>query len=431
MRFFVVHNKTMEKYLERLVDSAIAEALQVAGCVVVEGPKWCGKSTSSSRFAKTMVELQWPATFKKYKMYADMGDSALLSGEPPLMFDEWQTIPDLWDYIRAEIDRRGGKGHFILTGSAKPLENQNRHSGIGRMKKIVMRPMSMWEAGDSDGTVSLKDLFGGSELVRGHSKLNLSDIAYIVCRGGWPEAVTEENRTLALKRAENYVDSLITSDVVSVDSIKRNPSRARAVLRTYARNISQAVRLGTLLSDMDAKDAVFDTRTFESYINALKKLYVVEDVEAWSPMLRSKAAMRTTNTRQFVDPSIAAAVLGASPADLLNDLETFGLLFESLCIRDLRVYSQRLGGTVSNYRDLLGLEVDAIIHLNNGQWGAIEVKLGGEEGINQASKNLMRFRDKIHQSEKAPAFLLVITATGFAHNRPDGVIVVPIGCLRD
>ena len=421
----------MGKYLERLIDTAISEALQEAGCVVVEGPKWCGKSTSSRRLAKTVIELQWPATLKKYKMYADTGDAALLSGETPLMFDEWQTVPDLWDYVRAEVDKLGGRGHFILTGSAKPVEDKNRHSGIGRMKRVVMRPMSLWESGESDGAVSLKELFNGNAKVAGTSKHNLSDITYIVCRGGWPEAVTAESRSLSLKLAVNYVDSLVTSDIVSIDDIRRNPARARAILRTYARNISQSARLGTLLGDMDAKDAVSDTRTFESYINALKKLYVIEDVEAWSPKLRSKASIRTTDTRQFVDPSIAAAVLGASPSDLANDLETFGLLFESMCVRDLRIYTERLGGTVYNYRDSLGLEADAVIHLNNGKWGAVEVKLGGDEGINLAARNLIRLRDKIDESEKSPTFLMVITATGFAHRRPDGVIVVPVGCLKD
>ena len=422
----------MEKYLERLIDSAISDSLQEAGCVVVEGPKWCGKSTSSKRFAKTVVELQWPATFKQYKIYADAGDEALLKGETPLMFDEWQTIPDLWDYVRAEIDRRGGKGHFILTGSARPLEDAKRHSGTGRMKRVVMRPMSMWESGDSDGTVSIKDLFDGSAKASGRSKHNLSDIAYIICRGGWPEAVTEDNSTLALKSAINYVDSLVTSDIVSVDNIRRNPTRARAILRTYARNISQSVRLGTLLGDVEAKDAVSDTRTLESYINAFKKLYVIEDIEAWSPALRSKAAIRTTDTRQFVDPSIATAALGASPSDLLSDLETYGLLFESLCIRDLRIYSERLSGTVYNYRDSHGLEADAIIHLNNGAWGAVEIKLGTDEAIESGAVKLLRLQEKVDTDKMSkPTFLMVITATGFAHRRTDGVYVVPIGCLKN
>lgn len=420
----------MEKYLNRLIDSTIAESLQVAGCVVVEGPKWCGKSTSSRRFAKTIVELQWPTTFRQYKLYADTGDAALLAGETPLMFDEWQTIPDLWDYVRAEVDRRSAKGHFILTGSAKPTEDKNRHSGTGRMKRVVMRPMSMWESKDSSGEISLQDLFVGAKTsVSGRSKHNLADIAYIVCRGGWPEAVTEENPELALKLAVNYVDSLVTSDIVSVDNIKRNPTRARAVLRAYARNISQSVRLGTLLGDIEMKDAVSDPRTFDSYINALKKLYVIEDVEAWSPRLRSKAAIRTTDTRQFVDPSIAAAVLGASPSDLLNDLNTFGFLFESLCIRDLRIYTQMMGGTVSNYRDSSGLEADAVIHLNNGTWGGIEVKLGGDDAIEEGATKLLKLVEKVDTS-KAPAFLMVITATGYACRRSDGVYVVPIGCLK-
>jgi predicted AAA+ superfamily ATPase len=422
----------MAKYLDRLIDSIIESSLKEAGCVVIEGPKWCGKSTSAKRFAKTIIDLQRPAVFREYKIFADTGDVALLKGEYPIMFDEWQKIPDLWDYIRAEVDSLDGKGHFILTGSAKPLEDRSRHSGIGRMKRVVMRPMSLYESNDSAGDVSLKELFENCEArVGGRSKHNLADIARILCRGGWPDAVTENDKKLSLKLAVNYVNELVSADIVSVDGIKRNTSRARQILRAYARIISSSSPLSNIVKDIELKETVSDPRTLDSYINAYKKLYVIEDIEAWSPMLRSKATIRSSDTRQFVDPSIAAAALGASPQDLMNDLNTFGLLFESLVLRDLRIYAEKNEGKVYNYRDSIGLEADAIIHLNNGRWGAVEVKLGGEDAINQAAKSLMKLREKIDESEKAPKFLMVITATGFAHRRPDGVLVVPIGCLKD
>jgi predicted AAA+ superfamily ATPase len=423
----------MGKYLNRLIDSTIEASLKEAGCVVIEGLKWCGKSTSAIRFAKTIVELQWPTTLEEYQIYASTGDPALLVGETPLMFDEWQMIPKLWDYIRAEVDRRGGKGHFIITGSAKPVEDDGRHSGIGRMKRVVMRPMSMWESMDSDGTVSLAELFDNKDCrLSGRAKHSLADIAKILCRGGWPEAVTEENEKVASKLAVNYVNELTKTDIVSVDGIRRNSSRARSILRSYARIISSSAPISSVMKDVELKQAVSDARTVDSYLNAYRKLYVIEDVEAWSPKLRSKATVRQSDTRQFVDPSIAAVALGAGPEDLIKDLNTFGLLFEALVIRDLRVYSEVLGGTVYNYRDSIGLEADAIIHLDNGKWGAVEVKLGGEDAINQGARSLQLLRNKVDTDEmNPPSFLLIITSTGFSHKREDGVFVVPIGCLKD
>ena len=348
------------------------------------------------------------------------------------MFDEWQTIPRLWDYIRAEVDRRGGKGHFILTGSAKPPEACGRHSGIGRMKRIVMRPMSMFESGDSECTVSLNELFSDPNAhISGRSKHLISDVAKILCRGGWPEAVTESNEKVAAQLAVNYVNGLTDSDIVTVDGIKRNSLRARSVLRSYARLISSSAPISVVAKDVELKQAVADARTVDSYVNAYRKLYVIEDVGAWSPKLRSKATVRQSDTRQFVDPSIAAAALGARAEDLVKDLNTYGLLFESLVIRDLRVYSGVLGGAVYNYRDSVGLEADAVIHLDNGKWGAVEVKLGGEEAVNRGARSLQLLRDKVDTEEmNPPAFLAVVTGFGFAHRRADGVYVVPIGCLR-
>jgi predicted AAA+ superfamily ATPase len=421
-------------YLDRLIDSTIDEALQTKGCVVIEGPKWCGKSTTGKRFAKTVVALQNPSTYKMYKLLSDTGDRDLLSGEKPLMFDEWQKIADLWDCIRADIDDRGGeRGLYILTGSAKPTEDPNRHSGIGRMKKIVMRPMSLWESKESSGVVSVQDLFSGKAISFGKdAEKSLRDIAHIICRGGWPQAVTEINPKFKLKAAKDYVETLVETDITGVDEIKRNPARARLILRAYARNISQAAKFQTLQKDMEANDEALDIRTIDSYISAFKKLFVIEDVEAWSPKLRSQTTIRTSATRQFIDPSVAASLLDANPNDLMTDLNTFGSLFESLAIRDLRIYAQKIDGKVYNFHNARGLEVDAIIHLDNGKWGALEIKLGGDELVNEGAQSLLKLKSDVDTERmKQPEFLMVVTATGYAYKRPDGVLVVPIGCLKN
>ncbi|MDR3293022.1 MAG: DUF4143 domain-containing protein [Clostridiales bacterium] len=420
-------------YLPRLIESTVEVAMNVAGCVVIEGPKWCGKSTTAKRFANTVVELAKPNMFRQYKMYADMGDDELFRGEKPLMFDEWQKLPDLWDYIRAEIDASGGlKGQYILTGSARPVEDKKRHSGTGRIIRVVMRPMSLWESRDSSGEVSLAELFNGTAKVSGKQKQNLRETAYLLCRGGWPETVKQENTAQALFLAKKYVTSIVETDIVELDDIKRNPARANVILRAYARNISAPAKFSTLQKDIEVNDSAMDMRTLDSYINAFKKLFVIEDIAAWSPKLRSQTAVRTADTRQFVDPAIAAAVLGATPDDLLSDLNTFGLLFESMCIRDLRVYAERLDGKVYNYRDKTGLEADAIIHLDNGKWAAIEVKLGSDDAIEQGAKHLLELQARIDtEMMKKPSFLMVMTASPYAYRRPDGVFVVPIGCLRD
>lgn len=418
--------------MPRLIESSIAESMKTNGCVVIEGAKWCGKSTTAELFAKSVVKLQKPATFKQYKLLADIGDANLLSGEKPILFDEWQKIPELWDYIRAEIDETQGRGSFILTGSAKPVEDKERHSGTGRIKKIVMRTMSLWESRESTGEVSLKSLFKGQKKVSGKQGFKLKEIARLLCRGGWPAAVTEETR-LSLKRAIDYVESLISADITNVDEIKRNPTRARAILKAYARNVSTSAPMTVIQKDIEANHAVADPKTLDSYLNAFAKLFVIDDTEAWCPRLRSKTAIRTTSTRHFSDPSIAAAALNATPGDLMNDLNTFGLLFENFAIRDLKAYTENRGGQVFNYRDKDGLEADAIIHLNNGQWGAAEIKLGGETLISEGAKALLTLAKKIDADKmKAPSFLMVLTAVDeFAYTRPDGVVVVPIGCLKN
>lgn len=419
-------------YLPRLIEHTITQSMKTNGCIVIEGPKWCGKSTTSERFAKSVVKLQKPATYKQYRILADIGDDNLLSGDKPLLFDEWQKIPELWDYIRNYIDEVSGKGLFILTGSAKPIEDKERHSGIGRMKKITMRTMSMWESNESSGEVSLEQLFNKNGNVSGKNKYQLKDIAHIICRGGFPSAVTEKNKEIALNYAKDYVNALVTTDVTSVDDIKRNPKRAHIVLKSYARHISTAAHMTTILKDVESATDIQDIRTVNSYLEAFAKLFVIDETESWTPKLRSKTTIRTTSTKHFVDPSIAAAILDATPNDLMSDLNTFGLLFENLVLRDLKIYVQSLEGNVYNYRDKSGLEADAVIHLNDGRWGLIEVKLGGEKLINEGAMTLKTLKNKIDQEKMSkPSFLAVITATDlFAYKREDDVYVIPIGCLK-
>ena len=420
----------MKKYIPRLIETAIKDQMRAAGCVVIEGPKWCGKSTTAERFAKTVVKLRNPLVFKKYGVLASTDGVKLLEGEKPMLFDEWQKIPALWDFIRDDIDTNGGRGQYLLTGSARPIEDGNRHTGTGRFAKIRMRPMSLWESGDSSGQVSLKGLFDRDHDIRGDSVLNFDRIAKLICRGGWPESVGEDER-IALLIARNYYRSLTDSDIADVDGIKRNPERARRIMRAYARNVSSIASDKTIMDDIVSNDSVLDTKTFSSYINALRKLFAIEDVIAWNPKLRSKTTMRSSDKRQFADPSIAAAALGADPDDIMDDINTMEFLFESLCTRDLRVYAERLGGTIYYYRDNTGLEADAIVHLDNGDWGAVEMKLGGNE-IDEAAENLIKLKNKVNTDEmREPRFLMVLTGLSYAYRRPDGVLVVPIGCLRD
>lgn len=300
-------------YLPRLIEKPITESMKTNGCIVIEGPKWCGKSTTSERFAKSVIKLQKPATYKQYRILADIGDDNLLSGEKPVLFDEWQKIPELWDYVRNYIDETSGKGLFILTGSAKPIEDKERHSGIGRMKKIIMRTMSLWESNESSGEVSLRNLFDNTKNVSGKNRYQLKDIAHIICRGGFPSAVIEKDKDISLNYAKDYVNTLVSTDITSVDDIKRNPKRARAILKSYARNISTPAKMTTILKDVESNTDTQDIRTINSYIDAFSKLFVIDETESWTPKLRSKTAIRTTSTKHFVDPSIATAILDANP----------------------------------------------------------------------------------------------------------------------
>ena len=420
----------MKEYLPRLIDDVLEKQLKASGCVVIEGPKWCGKSTTAKRFSKTAVELQRTKIFNLYRTYLTTEEENALKGERPILFDEWQKLPELWDLIRWDIDTNGGRGQYILTGSAKPKEDEKRHSGTGRITTVTMRPMSLYESRESTGEVSLKDLFGGVPSISGNSSVTFNRIAFLVCRGGWPESIGDDDET-ALLISKNYYRSLTNTDITEVDEIKRNPDRARKILRSYARHISSFTSNVTIRDDVATVDGTLDDKTLSSYSNAFRKLFVIEDLSAWGPKLRSKTVIRTADKRQFVDPSIAAAALGASPADLINDLNTFGLLFESLCIRDLRIYADAVGGSVHQYRDASGLEADAIVRLENGEWGAAEIKLGGDM-IDKAAENLLRLVQNVDTDHmKKPRFLMVLTALNYAYRRPDGVYVVPIGCLKN
>jgi len=419
----------MEKYYERLIDRSVERDLRSMGALLIEGPKWSGKSTTASRHAKTTVQLQNPLVFKRYQVLASTSMGELLEGEKPILFDEWQKIPELWDFIRLAVDESVRKGEYILTGSAKPIRVDDRHTGTGRFARLTMRTMSLWESLESNGQVSLSELFANPEYkINTESALSVKELAYLVCRGGWPGTLGLD-REVALDVVKHYFSGLVNADIVDVDGIKRDAAKARSLLRSYARNISSFATYSTMLSDINSQDKIMSDETFYSYVRAFEKLFVIENIKAWSPRLRSKTTIRSSEKKQFVDPSVAAAALGIHPHDLMNDVETFGFFFESLCERDLRVYVESLGGTLSHYVDNSGLEIDSVLHLPNGDWGAVEIKLGGNE-IEEAAANLIKLNNNIAEEEKKAKFLMVLTGYPYGYKRPDGVYVVPLGCLR-
>ena len=423
----------MKEYRPRIADEILRDKLLSKGAILIEGPKWCGKTTTAEQVAKSILYMTKPEDVKQNISLAEINPSLLLSGEVPRLIDEWQVAPKLWDAIRFEVDHRNAEGQFILTGSSVPAKmDEVKHTGTGRYSKMLMRPMTLFESYESNGSVSLKDLFDG-KYINGVNELSLEDVSYLCCRGGWPRA-TLMNKNVALEQAFDYLDAVVNSDISNVDGVSRNPSRARNLMRSYARNLGGQASNETIKSDMISNDSIsLDTDTILSYINALKKIFVIEDSLAWNPNLRSKTAIRTTETRYFVDPSIAVAALGIGPNDLMNDLNTFGLIFENLCIRDLRVYADSLKGCVYHYRDASDLECDTVIHLRNGSYGLIEIKLGGDALIEEGVNNLLKLQNKIDTSKmKNPSFMMVLTAFGkYAYNREDGIYVVPIGCLKN
>lgn len=418
------------KYLSRIADKLLDTALQASGAVLIEGPKWCGKTRTAKERAASSLFMQDPDYTAAYLKAADAKPSLLLRGETPRLIDEWQLAPVLWDAIRFAVDERGVTGQFILTGSAVPMDNAVRHSGTGRISRMLMRPMSLYESLESSGDVSLKALFDGNNNTEGFSTLTIERLAYALARGGWPASVGEHD-DIAFKRVYDYVDAVINIDVSKVDEVEKSPSRIRALMRSLARNVSTMANMATIRKDIAGNEQTISEKTIASHLNALRRIFVVEDLPAWHPALRSKTALRTSPKRHFVDPSIATAVLRVTPDSLLDDFNTFGFLFESLCIRDLRVYAQALDGEVFHYRDKSGLEADAIIHLKDGRWGAIEMKMGSKE-IENAAKNLKTLREKINLDKmREPSFLMVLTGTELAYRREDEVNIVPIGCLKD
>lgn len=424
----------MNKYLPRLVDKLIKEDLRLYGAVSIEGPKWCGKSTTASRFAKSKLELQNPDTRQNNLSIAANQPSLLLSGDKPRLIDEWQDAPELWDAVRYDVDRTGLTNQYILTGSATPRRNQPKHSGAGRIVRLMMRPMSLYESGDSTGEVSLSDIFDGHDDIQGSAGFRLEDIAYLAARGGWPENVLRQPDK-PNKLARDYLNTILGSDVNSSDITPHNPAKMRVLLRSLARNISTPANISTILEDTrgDSESSVSDA-SISSYLATLEQVHITDDIEAWYPELRSKTRIRTGKKRNFVDPSLAIAALRASEQDLLADFHTFGLVFESLALRDLQVYVQSLDGDLFYYRDKNGLECDAIIHLTDGKWGAIEIKLGADRTtIDKAAENLLKFSEIVDTEQmKEPSCLMILSGiSSYAYRRPDGVLVVPIGCLRD
>lgn len=424
----------MKEYKSRIADKILKNKLLSKGAVLIEGPKWCGKTTTAEQIALSVLYMTKPEDMKQNISLAEINPSLLLSGDVPRLIDEWQVAPKLWDAIRFEVDHRNLEGQFILTGSSVPINmDEVTHSGTGRYTRMIMRPMTLFESRESNGSVSLKDLFEGKNNITGINNLSLEDVAYLCCRGGWPRA-TFMDKEIALEQAFDYLDSVINSDVSKVDDVSRNPERTKNIMRSYARNLGSQASNETIKSDVLKNDSFsLDTDTVLSYINALRKIFVVEDTMAWNPNLRSKTAIRTTETRYFVDPSIAVAALGIGPNDLINDLNTFGLIFENLCVRDLRVYAESLKGTVYHYRDASDLECDTVIHLRDGSYGLVEIKIGGDMLIEEGVNNLIKLQNKIDITKmKKPSFLMVLTAIGkYAYKREDGVYVVPIGCLKN
>lgn len=436
----------MNGYKNRVADRLLAEKLEAFGAVLIEGPKYCGKTTLASQQAGSILSMADTDTLGQNLALARTNISRLLAGETPRLIDEWQIAPQFWDAVRNEVDKRNEDGQFMLTGSAVPpkpkkdesgniIEEENiHHTGTGRISRLRLRTMSLWESEDSTGDVSLEELFINPDTVDGVSDIDLDRLAYLTCRGGWPKAVLKKSEKAALAQAFDYYDSVVSNDIKRVDDIDRDEELTKRIMRSYARNQGTQATVGTILADIKSNgDERMSDSTVYSYIKALKEIFVIEDSIAWNPNLRSKTAIRTSDTRYFIDPSIATAALGMGPKDLINDMETFGFIFETLAIRDLRVYADALDGKVYHYRDKNNLECDAVIHLRNGSYGLVEVKIGGTEPIREGAESLKTLSSKIDSTRmKAPSFMMVLTGIGnFAYKRPeDGVLVVPIGCLR-
>ena len=425
----------MNNYMPRIADKLIEEKLEAVGAVLIEGPKFCGKTTTGEQIAKSVLYMADPDTRERNIALATTNIKRLLTGDVPRLIDEWQIAPQLWDAIRFEVDHRRADGQFLLAGSAVPADpSKIFHSGTGRFGWVRMRTMSLWESGDSTGEVSMGEMFRNASDIDGGCDMNSEQLAYLICRGGWPKASLKKSRRAALQESREYVEAVCRSDISRVDGVSRNPERAFRILKSYARNQGGQVPISTIMADIKSNEESGLTEfTVQSYITALKKIFVIEDMAAWSPNLRSKTAIRTSDTRYFSDPSIATAALGLGPEDLLDDPNTFGLMFEAMAIRDLRVFADAIDGKVYHYRDKNGLECDAIVHLHNGKYGMVEIKLGGDALIESGAKTLKELAAKLDTDKmKAPSFMMILTGTGqYAYMRQDGIAVVPIGCLKD
>ena len=422
----------MKKYKIRIADKILQKKLNAKGAVLIEGAKWCGKTTTASQIAKSILSMQNPEEKEQNIRLAELSPSRLLNGKTPRLIDEWQLAPKLWDAVRFEVDKRDEFNRFILTGSAVPADlKEITHTGTGRISRMLMRPMSLFESQESNGSVSLSELFSGKTDIDGENTIDIDELAFLICRGGWPKAI-DLKQNIALSQAIDYYDAVVNSDISRVDNIERNPERAKRLLRAYARSIGTQTKLTSLSDDVNEDNNLGTNPTIYNYINALQKIFVIEDSHAWNPNLRSKTAIRTTDTRYFTDPSIAAAALGLGPNDLIDDIKTMGFFFENLCIRDLRVYADSLDGTIYHYRDKNGLECDAVIHLRNGAYGLIEIKLGGDKAIEEGKYTLNKLAENIdYNLMKKPSFKMVITGTGKYAYKDGDTFIIPIGCLKD
>ena len=418
-------------YLGRLSDEKLKLFLRAKGAVLIEGPKWCGKTSSAEEFAGSVLYMQDPDRAAMNRATAQSKPSLLLEGETPRLLDEWQVAPELWNAVRFAVDKRRTAGQFILTGSVIPTRTDDMHTGTGRIARMKMRTMSLYESGDSNGAISLNALFDGAADLDGRSRISVEQYAFLLNRGGWPAVAKETDEKIALTVAADYVEAVANEDISKADGVEKDPNRVKALLRSVSRHISCEAKIATLVNDLAANDESLSHVTVDSYLKALNKIFVIEDLPAWSAKLRSKTAMRTTAKRHFTDPSIAAATLRATPKRLLSDFNTFGLLFESLCIRDLRIYAESIDGAVYHYRDGSGLEVDAIVQLADGRWGAVEVKLGAGE-VDKACENLLKLKQLVDTDKmNEPSFLMVLTGTEYAFQMKNGIWLVPLGCLKN
>lgn len=423
----------MSEYKKRIADEILRKRLGAIGAVLIEGPKWCGKTTTAMQQANSILFMQDSSNAAMINQMADIGPKLLLEGDTPRLLDEWQVAPELWDAVRFEVDMRNAPGQFILTGSAVPMLKSTAHTGTGRIWRMTMRPMSLYESGDSTGEVSLEALFLGkfNDVVK--NKLDFDDISYLICRGGWPMAM-QQTKEDALMNAYAYYDGIVNSDLSRADGVLRNPQNVDLLLRSYARMIGSQSTLTNIRADMKIVDEQeLDINTVRSYIETLKKIFVVEELSGWNPNIRSKNAIRTSPTRYFVDPSIAVAALNLGPGNLANDLNTMGFFFENMCIRDLRVYADGLNGSLYKYRDKYGLECDVVLTLRNGQYALIEIKLGGTKAVEEGAEALNKLEKLItEKGYNPPTFKMIITGNNpYGYRRKDGIYQIPIGCLKN